>query len=202
MNSFWDGVAGLTLVEWVQIASALGTALAAIAAMSAARAAKKSAAVAQKQLPEVQRQVEAANRTAAAAHAQNKLQQQLRIDAMQPQVWVDLRPQEEQPAMLVLIVGNSGPSVARNVKVTVEPTLVAVDSLRERLELGLRRLAAGLPSLAPGRVLTWPVGQTFNVITGADEQKFKFALTADGPYGPIDPIEYVIDLADWRGSMT
>lgn len=193
--SLWEQVTALTIVEWVQVASAIGTALAAVVAMFAAKAASRSANIAEQQLPEVRRQVDAANR-------QNELQHQLRVDSMQPNVWVDMRPQEDQAALLILMVGNSGPTIARNVRVTVEAQLPAVDFCRERLDLAMTSLARGLPSSTPGRTLTWPLGQSFNIITDEDEQKFTFTVDADGPYGPLDQTEFVIDLADWRGSMT
>jgi hypothetical protein len=212
----WDQIAALTLAEWVQIASAIGTVGAAVVAAIAAVAAFRSAKTAQEQLPEIQKQaeatnrqvlasqeqVEAANRQVLAAQEQVEIQRQIRIDGLQPQVWVDFQLVGYQERLLNLTVGNNGPSIARNVRVVVDPPIKPIEELRERFEIALSALNDGLPSLTPGRKLTWPIGQTFNVITDADSQRHSFMLTADGPFGPIDPIEFTIDLANLRGSMT
>ncbi len=60
----------------------------------------------------------AAGRAAAAAEEQSKIQRQLRIDAAQPYVWVDVRP-DEAGTLLNLVIGNSGPTVATNVHIRI-----------------------------------------------------------------------------------
>lgn len=193
-------MAVLTLVEWVELASAAGTIAAAVAAAYAARAANASAKAAQRQLPEVQRQAEAANEQVRAAQEQVEIQRRTRIDELQPQVWVDI--QLDQEVLLVLAVGNNGPSVARNVQVFVEPPIVPIEQFTERFNLALDRLGHGLPALTPDRVLTWPIGQSFNIIKEGCSQLHAFKLLADGPFGPIEPVKFTIDLADFGGSMT
>lgn len=49
-----------------------------------------------------------AARAANAAREQTKVQQQLRMDAVQPYVWADLRPSEEHGQFIMLDIGTSG----------------------------------------------------------------------------------------------
>lgn len=144
---------------------------------------------------------DAAVRAASAAEEQTKVQRQLSVDAAQPYVWVDVRPDDATGTLLNLVIGNSGPTVATNVRVTVDPPLPAIDQLRVRAEVVQARLAAGVSSLPPGRILTWPLGQGFNLLNDTGPQAHTFTVTADGPFGAIPSLSYVVDLADFRGLL-
>jgi hypothetical protein len=143
----------------------------------------------------------AANRAARAADEQTKIQQRLRIEAAQPYVWADVRGDEVTGTLLNLVVGNSGPSFARNVRLKVEPPLPAIDELRERAETAQALLSGGIGSLGPGRILSWPLGQGFNLIKESGPQAHTFTVTADGPFGPIPALTYVVNIADLRASL-
>ena len=56
-------------------------------------------------------------RAAKASREQTKQQKQAAKDAAQPMLWVDIRGDDGQGQALVLLLGNSRPSIARNVKV-------------------------------------------------------------------------------------
>jgi hypothetical protein len=47
----------------------------------------------------------------------------------------------------------------------------------------------------------WPLGQAFNVIKDQGPQAHTFTITAEGPFGAVPPLTYVVDLADWRGLL-
>jgi hypothetical protein len=143
----------------------------------------------------------AAIRAGRAAEDQTKIQRQLRIDAAQPYVWVDVRPDGEAGTLLNLTIGNSGPTVATNVRITVDPPLPAIDQLTERADAAQVRLSEGISSVAPGRVLAWPLGQGFNLIKHDGRQAHTFTVNADGPFGPVPPLTYTVDLADLRGTL-
>ena len=143
----------------------------------------------------------AADRAARSAEAQTNIQQQLRIDAAQPYVWVDVRPDDVTGTLLNLVIGNSGPTVATNVRVQIEPSLPAIDQLRERIQAAQARLADGIRSLAPGRTIAWPLGQGFNLLNAGGPQVHTFTVTADGPFGAVPSQTYIIDLADLRESL-
>jgi hypothetical protein len=158
-----------------------------------------AAVIALAALPFTWRSARAAERQVRAAEAQTQLQQQLRVDAAQPYVWVDIRPDQAVGTILNLVVGNSGPTTATHVHIKVDPPLPMVAQRQERAEAAQARLADGLSSLPPGRIMNWPLGQGFNLIKEEGPQRYTFAVTADGPFGPMPLTTYVVDLADWRG---
>lgn len=143
----------------------------------------------------------AALRAARAAEDQTKIQRQLRIDAAQPYVWVDIRPDDSVGTLLNLVVGNSGPTVATNVRVDVDPPLPAIDQYKERVRAVGARLGEGLQSLTPGRELRWSLGQGFVLLAEGRSQPYTFTVRADGPFGSVPPLTYVVDLSDWRENV-
>lgn len=140
-------------------------------------------------------------RATRAGEEQTGIQRQLRIDAAQPYVWADVRPDDATGVLLNLVVGNSGPTVATRVRVAIDPPLPFIGELRGRAEPAQRRLAEGISSLPPGRSLTWPLGQGFNLIKDDGPQAHTFTVTAEGPFGAVPPLTYTVDLADYRGAM-
>jgi hypothetical protein len=147
------------------------------------------------------RSTQAASRAAMAAEKPTKIQEQLRIDAAQPYVWADIRPDDAQGILLNVVVGNSGPTVAKKVRVKVDPPLPSIDQLRGRVQIAETILADGIESLPPGRILSWPLGQTFNLMNDGRPQSYKFTVTANGPFGAIPALNYIVDLGNWRESL-
>jgi len=143
----------------------------------------------------------AAFRAAQAAEEQVRVQWQQHIEAVQPYVWVDIRPDDVTGTLLNLVIGNTGRTTASNVRVEVDPPLAAIDQLKERASEAQLRLAAGLSSLSPGRTLSWPLGQGFNLLSGDTPKFYTFTVNADGPSGPMEPLTYSIDLDDLRGTL-
>ncbi len=120
--------------------------------------------------------------------------------ATQPYVWLDLRPRDDG-GMFSLVIGNSGPTVATDVHVTLDPALTAIipDPAAAAIT---NRLRSGLRSLAPGRVLEWNVGvaHMFYAPTGADPVDVTVTINANGPHGSIPELQYVISLGDIRNN--
>jgi hypothetical protein len=50
-------------------------------------------------------------------------------------VWVDIRGDDGQDQALVLLLGNSGPSIARNVKVVLDPAPPSTLDIKPLLEI-------------------------------------------------------------------
>jgi hypothetical protein len=50
-------------------------------------------------------------------------------------VWVDIRGDDGQDQALLLLLGNSGPSIARNVKVTFDPAPPSILDIKPILEI-------------------------------------------------------------------
>ena len=139
----------------------------------------------------------AADRAARAAEEQTGLQHQLRADAAQPYVWVDLRPDDGQGQLVRLVIGNSGPTVATNVRVHIDPPLRGVEGLQRVAESATRVLTSGLPSLPPGRTLAWSLGMGWDLLE-ADGPVYRFKIDADGPFGQVPTLTYVIDFSQWE----
>ncbi|HEY9290198.1 MAG TPA: hypothetical protein VIP98_02855 [Microlunatus sp.] len=157
----------------------------------AARAAARQAKAARDQTQIQRDQV-------AAAREQTELQRELARNASQPYVWADIQPDMQQGTVMHVVVGNSGPTVARNVKVTFEPGLPAGQQQSEKIESVQRTLASGLRSLAPGRVLGWSLGAGFDLLSSDVPQLRKVRVEGDGPRGSLDVLEFEIDITEWR----
>jgi hypothetical protein len=147
------------------------------------------------------RSTRAAARAARAAEDQTEIQRQIRIDAAQPFVWVDIRPDASTGILLNLVVGNSGSTVATNVRVTADAALPRIEQLAERVAAAEKQLARGISSLPPGRTYTWPLGQGFNLISDDAPQQYTFTVEAEGPFGAVPVLTYVVDLAALKGMM-
>jgi hypothetical protein len=146
------------------------------------------------------RSADAADRSAAAAEEQTAIQRQIRIDSAQPYVWADVRPDDESGFVLNLVVGNSGPTVATNVRIMIDPPLPLIDKFKGRAD-AQKLLAEGITSLPPGRTLTWELGPGFNLLKNDGPQPHAFVIDADGPFGHIPRVTYTVDLADWSGQV-
>ena len=111
-----------------------------------------------------------------------------------------MRADDQSGQMLTLIIGNSGPTIATAVVVTFDPPLrdTAFESAAHH---GEERLNAGLASLPPGRFLSWSMGTTRRIFTDpVVPMSYAVTIDARGPFGPIEPLVYTIDLNDIRNN--
>lgn len=157
----------------------------------AARAAAKQARAAHDQTDIQREQV-------AAAREQTQLQRDLAREALQPYVWADIQPDMQQGAVLQVVVGNNGPTVAQNVSVTFDPPLPAEGRHLESVEGVQRVLTKGLRSLAPNRIIRWPLGVASDLLSNELPQVRMVRVEGDGPYGPLPALEMEIDISEWR----
>jgi hypothetical protein len=135
-------------------------------------------------------------RSAKASREQTKQQKQAAKDAAQPMLWVDIRGDEGQDQALVLLLGNSGPSIARNVKVGFDPAPPSTLDIKPILEI----LKQGIASLPPGRTMKWALGAAQNPSDRDGHKAYRVRIEAEGPFGGIEPLEYVISVDDLDGS--
>jgi hypothetical protein len=134
-------------------------------------------------------------RSAKASREQTKQQKQAAKDAAQPMLWVDIRGDDGQVQALVLLLGNSGPSIARNVKVILNPAPPATLDIKPILET----LKQGIASLPPGRTMQWVLGAPHNALDWDAHIAYRVRIEAEGPFGLIEPLEYVISVDDLDG---
>ena len=131
-----------------------------------------------------------ARRSAKASEEQTDIQREIARQSAQPYVWADIQPDRQQGTLIHLIVGNSGPTVARNVRVTIDPPLPVQSSNMARTEVAQRR-----------RKLSWPIGRGYELLQNEnDKTVYKICVKADGPYGPMASNQIEIRLTDWRES--
>jgi hypothetical protein len=114
---------------------------------------------------------------------------------VQPTLWVDIRGDDGQGQALVLLLGNSGPSIARNVKVVFDPAPPATLDIKPILEI----LKKGFASLPPGRTMQWAFGAPHNTTDWEAHNAYRVRIEAEGPFGAIEPVEYVISVDDLHG---
>lgn len=133
----------------------------------------------------------------AAARSQTEVQRQIHRDSSQPYVWADIRPNPSQGIMLDLVLGNSGPTVATAITVTISPPF---EGLHELSSAALGRLSEGVASLPPGRTITWTLGKSAELVASTEPQPRTITVNASGPFGALPQLEYVIDMTDVRES--
>ena len=75
------------------------------------------------------------------------------------------------------------------------------DTVSRRLGVGADRQRHQL--IPPGRTFEWPLGQTWNPLTAdGRRQRLTFTVAANGPFGAVPPLTYVIDLKDYQGHQS
>ncbi len=125
---------------------------------------------------------------------QTALQRQIREDAAQPYVWADFRSDDERGHLMILIVKNEGPTVATGVTIAFDPPLP--ESWRAgELPVGP---SGPLASMPPGRHMRWNLGASFDMLADDLPQRFRVTINGRGPYGPFGPLQYHLDLADYK----
>ncbi|MFC0006699.1 COG1361 family protein [Micromonospora siamensis] len=134
------------------------------------------------------------------AQQQLTLAEQVRKDQAQPYVFADLRSDEQEPVKVMLVVQNTGATVAKNVRVRFDPPLssVAMPEFTEEMEEVLDGQIATLP---PGRTVKWFFDISFQLLNSPDApRQYTVTINADGPFGPVEELSYVINLNDVRRS--
>jgi hypothetical protein len=140
-----------------------------------------------------------AQRAASAAEDQTAIQRSLMQQAAQPYVWADIQPDVQQGTMLQLVVGNAGPTMARNVRVLIDPPIPEHPKYSGTTIAAQKRVRDGILSLAPERTIRWSLGRGFDLLEDeGDETSYSLRVTGEGPYGALEPVELEIRPRDWR----
>lgn len=156
----------------------------------AARAAARQAREAQEQTGVQQEQV-------SAAREQTELQRDLARESRQSYVWADIQPDMQQGSLLQVVVGNSGPTVAKNIRVEFSPALSTIEGADDIQDIE-SVLSNGISSLAPNRIVRWTLGVAHEVLSVDRSQLRVVRVTAMGPWGELPAYEMEIDINQWR----
>jgi hypothetical protein len=126
------------------------------------------------------------------AERQTALQERIREESAQPYVWADIRMDARQMHLMKLVIHNEGPTVAKDVVVSFDPGLprsIGGEDVRDEYTL------VGMP---PGRHVEWNLNLSPDWIHGELPKCFTVTVTANGPYGPVEPLVYVLDVDEYR----
>ena len=137
-----------------------------------------------------------ARRSVRASRELIKQQKQAAKDAVQPMLWVDIRGDDGQGEALVLLLGNSGPSIARNVRVSFDPAPPVTEAIKPILAI----LKQGIASLPPGRTMQWVLGAADSRVNLDADIRYRVRIEAEGPSGRLEPLEYVLSINDLDAS--
>ena len=96
------------------------------------------------------------------------------------------------------MVGNSGPTVAKKVRVKFDPPLPAGSGAGDRAKAAQAVLTDGIESLPPGRVMQWYLGGAPELLSNKKlPQAYKITVTARGPFGTLRALTYIVNVANW-----
>lgn len=133
---------------------------------------------------------------------QTALQRAIAAAAAAPYVWADVRVQTANGWNLEFAIGNSGPTVARNVVVTVDPPFPQTDAKEARNVQRMHdRLEHGLPSVAPGREYTWTLGNSADLVNRPAPLAHVVTVDCIGLDGPTATSQFTIDFESFRESV-
>jgi len=91
--------------------------------------------------------------------------------------------------------------MARNVKVVIDPSIPEHPAYSGATAVAQERLRDGILSLAPRRVIRWSLGRSFDLLENKDDGTiYRLRVTADGPFGAVEPVEFEVRPRDWRES--
>lgn len=131
---------------------------------------------------------------------QTKLQREIAQSSAQPYVWADVRIASSS-AGVELVLGNSGPTVATNVRVRVDPPFPDVGHPKAHVDVMHEKLSRGLASIAPGRTFYWLLGEGADLVNRSGSMAHTITIDCEGPFGAVDRSEYVIDFAHFREAI-
>ncbi|MFE4417698.1 hypothetical protein [Streptomyces sp. NPDC056817] len=130
--------------------------------------------------------------TKAAARA-NALTERAQREQSEPYVVADIRERVPGSELLVFVIENTGPTMARDVQLTVDPPLQSSlgDDTAAELNAAVTRRISVLP---PKRQLIFLMDVGHGLFSSDAPRLYTVRIESSGPFGPIEPLTYTIDL--------
>lgn len=128
------------------------------------------------------------------AAGQLELAHQIRREAAEPYVVADIVPRVGGSGLLQFRIENAGPTLARDVQISVSPPLQGgqSDEWDQRLA---RAVARKIPVLPPGRRIEWNFAFGPRVFQNPGlPRQYTVTVNVTGPFGRVEPLTYIIDL--------
>lgn len=190
--------------DWIALSTGAVSVGAAGIAIWQARTASASASHSEQQARAADEQVRVANEQLQQAERLHReqlaLAERIHREQNEPYVIVDIQPSDPTSGILVVVIENIGPTVARNVRISCDPPPVSGwgDDLTEMLQ---RALSRSIPMLPPGRRLEFLLDNQDRFKNSDLPTAYTFTVESEGPGGPVEPLEYVVDFGTWAESL-
>ncbi|MEU7877947.1 hypothetical protein [Microbispora bryophytorum] len=192
--------------NWTEILTAIAAVAALLLSLFSVWYARRQASAAVDQSADAQRAADAAKDQAVSARDQAEIAaNQLALDrtafteSQQPYVVVDIRASDFISEALNLVVENVGPTVARNVRIRFDPPIqTSLDGDHSEKLADALIFTKGIPHLPPGRKIEALFDIGWQFFEKDLPRQYSVTVEADGPYGAVEPLTYLIDLEIYR----
>ncbi|MEU6334855.1 hypothetical protein ABZ839_10460 [Streptomyces cellulosae] len=135
-----------------------------------------------------------------AAKRANELTERAQQEQVMPYVVADIRERVPGSQLLVFSIENTGPTMARDVELTVDPPLRS--TLGEETEATLNAaVTRKISVLPPGRKLIYLMDVGHQLFSSDLPRRYTVVVKASGPFGPVEPLTYTIDLDVLKSSL-
>lgn len=165
-----------------------------VAIVAAAYAASQASSAAESASSAV-RSADAAHQQVAVSRDQLELAEQIRREQNEPYIVVDIQPAPWTTEVLLLVIENIGPTVARDVRISVNPPFqTTLDSDPDHLLREATILTNGIPMLPPRRRIEILFDIGFQLFATDLPKAYRVTVQANGPAGAVESMIYTIDL--------
>ncbi|MEU4484623.1 hypothetical protein AB0H94_06970 [Streptomyces purpurascens] len=127
------------------------------------------------------------------ARRSNQLTEQAQREQAQPYVIADIRERVPGSMLLCFFIENTGPTVARDVQISVDPPLESALG-SEQTEKLRQAVTRKIPMMPPGRSLMFMMDAGSKLFNSDLPRIYSVVINSSGPFGPLEPLTYTIDL--------
>lgn len=143
------------------------------------------------------RAAKAASDSADAAMAQTELQARIAHESLLPRLWCDIRPHPVARDLMFISIGNSGPTNAHDVRVTIDPPLQPAKGWERECDQAQSAVRAGIATLTPGRTMEYKLGLVDEVVrVNLHVEEFNIVLTGRSSDGHNISIPFALRMQD------
>lgn len=177
------------------------------AAKASADAARSQAASAREQVDLGRQQINLLLRQIAQTGEAQQTTRQAQQEALQPTVVVDIVPAPNDRSVMMLVIENIGPSIARNVRIAASPPPTrSFDRADGKQMHEWHVFTRGIKTMPPRHRMEFLYDIGFQRFKPGVPTEFTFVVDAEGPFGPAPQLTFDIDLSalrdTWIGQTT
>ncbi|MFD7565801.1 hypothetical protein ACFV7O_21660 [Streptomyces tendae] len=135
-----------------------------------------------------------------AAIRANELTEKAQREQAEPYVIADIRERVPGSQLLCFVIENSGPTMARDVRLAINPPLQSTQGDEATAKLN-RAVTRNIPVLPPGRQLMFLMDVGHALFASDLPRQYTVVVNSSGPFGPVEPLTYNIDLDVLKHSL-